>query len=76
MRKWPKMAEKLNKVLHNRTENCNFVIAKISFARPIVVPTGIEPISYEPESYILSIELRDQTECKDEKNIYNLKIIT
>ena len=76
MRKWPKMAGKLNKVLHNRTENCNFVIAKITFAQPYVVPTGIEPISYEPESYILSIELRDQTECKDEKNIYNLKIIT
>ena len=29
-----------------------------------VVPTGIEPISYEPESYILSIELRDQTELQ------------
>ena len=70
------MAEKLNKVLHNRTENCNFVIAKISFARPIVVPTGIEPISYEPESYILSIELRDQWEDKDENFFWILKMLT
>ena len=37
----------------------------------LVVPTGIEPISYEPESYILSIELRDQNEIYGYKSAIN-----
>ena len=32
-----------------------------------VIPWGLEPQSKEPESYILSIELRNQMRCKDNK---------
>ena len=32
-----------------------------------VIPWGLEPQSKEPESFILSIELRNQMRCKDTK---------
>lgn len=32
-----------------------------------VIPWGLEPQSKEPESFILSIELRNQMRCKDNK---------
>lgn len=32
-----------------------------------VIPWGLEPQSKEPESFILSIELRNQLWCKDNK---------
>ena len=34
-----------------------------------VIPWGLEPQSKEPESFILSIELRNQMRCKDNKKI-------
>ena len=34
-----------------------------------VIPWGLEPQSKEPESFILSIELRNQMRCKDKKTI-------
>ena len=35
----------------------------------VVIPWGLEPQSKEPESFILSIELRNQMRCKDNKKI-------
>ena len=41
-----------------------------------VIPWGLEPQSKEPESFILSIELRNQMRCKDnKKNSVTLQIL-
>ena len=41
-----------------------------------VIPWGLEPQSKDPESFILSIELRNQMRCKDnKKNSVTLQIL-
>jgi hypothetical protein len=53
---------------HQKQTPCRYLIYK-GFLLQVVVPKGLEPLSREPESLILSIELRDQKiVCKDIKN--------
>lgn len=57
---WPQAWPQYRKTRYN-------VLCFSGLCDKVVIPTGLEPISKEPESFILSIELRNQMRCKDNK---------
>lgn len=62
------LLEKQNRPKKNNQQTRAFQRMSIGYSFVLVIPTGLEPISKEPESFILSIELGDLPFFCEDKN--------